>query len=512
MSFSIEESDFSRALVHFIASCSGGRACWYSIKPISNDIPDLPKAMGLTYESSMYMFQCCGLATKRRDVNEWNFLSKKFAVFMTLFDLKNKTDMIASKVTVLEGADDATKKRKQCWFIRLGGEDIASIRFAGHKAMAPRIQGINAARATFQNTLWMLATKYQKVQESLAYTMFEKLILNQQESTTLSLNQHNPDLVVSDAGLILTSGTTSPTLASSNKPPATPPPPPPPPAPLLLDKTDSTRQTTNILLNHIRVHLLPLILEKEAIDKMESFWLPTVNESDIELALLSIVSSIQQKKEEKLSVILKTNQWELSPNTLGNTTKYPKLRQYGIPLNDKRVHEAILRDLYLIHKRSSAGASTTLSTSLPSGEERALIFIPKARTYRTMWRDREMDWFTNVLQTIGGGKSSAASTAQAVSFICHYLITKHKESFLEAVKLTGTQLVEPLDPIATFSLQSVCNLPASKMKLLKRFLEAEIGLKLFSTPTEIKKVIGMDSVLPLTGTFSYSGSTNIVDP
>ena len=111
-------------------------------------------------------------------------------------------------------------------------------------------------------------------------------------------------------------------------------------------------------------------------------WLASVNEAAVESALLSIVGSIQEAKEKKLSSILKTDQLELSPNTVNNSQKYPKLQQYGIPLDDKRVHQAILSDLYFLHKRSSpARLSASLSTTLPSGEERALIFAPQARTY-----------------------------------------------------------------------------------------------------------------------------------
>ena len=73
-------------------------------------------------------------------------------------------------------------------------------------------------------------------------------------------------------------------------------------------------------------------------------------------------------------------------------------------------------------------------------------------------------------------------------------------------------MIEPLDPIATFELQSVCNLPASKMKFLKRFLEAEVGARIFSSPREIKQVLGMDGIVPVTGTFHYAGSTDAVDP
>ena len=96
------------------------------------------------------------------------------------------------------------------------------------------------------------------------------------------------------------------------------------------------------------------------------------------------------------------------------------------------------------------------------------------------------------MKVIGGNGENAE--ARTIQFVCHILTQKHKEAFIEAVKQTGTQLVKPLDPIATFALQSVCNMPASKMKLLKRFLEAELGARVFSTPREIKQVLGMDSV------------------
>ena len=523
MMFSVEESDFSRALVQFIAACGGARACWYSLKILSNDIPNLPEAMGLTYNSTMYMFQCCGLASKRLQVDEWVFLPQKYNVFMSLYGLGKKTDVISSKVTVIDGAN-GSKKRKQCWFIRLGGEDLSKITFAGYPVPTPpRISGVDAVRSAFQDTLWKLGTKHKKVQDQQDYTMFQKLLnaaISSSCSKTLeqetSQSNHDPGLVVSDGSTLLlpsmaTSMSSSPRCTSSpsfDAAPATP-------IPNGADEDSNTGTSPSahkgLLLHRIRVHLLPLLMEKDAIRKMEQFWLATVDEAEIEAALLTIVGCIQQEKEKKLSLILKTDQFELSPNTVNNISKYPKLRQYGIPLDDKRVHQSILRDLYTIHKRNSAGGLSSLATTLPSGEERALIFVPQSRTYRTMWKENEIGWFTELLNALGGGKNVVAGSTQAIQFICHYLARKHHDCFLEAVKLTGSQLVEPLDPIATFALQSVCNLPSSKMKLLKRFLESELGVKIFSTPTEIRKVIGMDGVIPLTGIFNYSGSARIVD-
>ena len=66
-------------------------------------------------------------------------------------------------------------------------------------------------------------------------------------------------------------------------------------------------------------------MEKDAIRKMEQFWLPTVNETEIEAALLTIVGCIQQEKEKKLSLISKTDQFEFSPSMVSNISKYSKL-------------------------------------------------------------------------------------------------------------------------------------------------------------------------------------------
>ena len=511
----MEESDFSRALVHFIAACGDSKACWYSLKHISNDVPYLPEAMGLTYSSMMYMFQCSGLASKRADAEEWNFLPKKFMSFASQNDLQKVTDIISSKLSVLDDQDNQVK-RKNCWFLRLGGLDATKVRFAGYPTTAPRISGIDRIRATFHNTLWELGKRYQKVEDMQAsYTSFQKSTRMSFMNSTTKANRlnHDPGLVVSDGSVLATVGnkedqsaamTSTPTstpvtLASAEDPPS---------------NVGGASVRPSILLNHIRIHLMPLLLQEQAINRMDDFFLKNINETAIEHALLSIVGCIQEEKEKRLSNILQTDQLKLSPSTITNTSKFPKLRQYGIPIDDQRVHQSLLRDLYFVHKRSSVGqGSSILSTPLPSGEQRALILIPQAKTYKNLIRsEKDGHWFSDLMRIIGGGGTGEVSEMRAIQFVCHFLSRNHQEEFIEAVKLTGTQLIEPLDPIATFALQSVCNIPGSKMKLLKRFLESEVGLKIFSSPTEIKKVIGMDSVVPITGTFNYAGSSRVVDP
>ena len=116
MGFLVEGSDFSKVLVHFIAACAGSKACWYSLRVISNDVPNLPEVMGLSYSSMMYMFECCGLASRRTDTSEWNFLPMKFTHFMNKNDLLKVTDIITSKLLVADKEDNKIKWRK-CWFL-----------------------------------------------------------------------------------------------------------------------------------------------------------------------------------------------------------------------------------------------------------------------------------------------------------------------------------------------------------------------------------------------------------
>ena len=511
MGLSVEESDFCRALVKFISLCKPSKSCWYSLKVVSLDIPCLPEVMGLSYSSMMYMFQCCGLACRRNDADDWKFLSNKFSNFQSSYGLEATTDLISSKIYISNEANDGKKKRKQVYFICLGVQELKSINFAGVPTKAPRINGIVSARLEFHDMLWKLGTQYQKLADE-SYTLFEKFlgateaagtVKSTISEATLKDNDHGPQ-----PGLVLSGGPSVIALETKQEEafplyepmaPTTPPP-------------GKTNQEPSLLINRIRNYLLPLLLKDDIISQMDNFWRGNVDEKQIELALLTIVGCIHEEKERKLSSILEAEQLELSPNTLSNESKLPKLRQYGIPLDNKLVHQALLRDLYYVSKKTTSPSSTSIPMELKTGEERSLVLIPRPTNFKNMVRnEKEAGWFSELMKAIGGGHGQN-SEEKTIQFVCHILAQKHRETFVEAVKQTGTQLIEPLDPIATFALQSVCNLPGSKMKLLKRFLEAELGARVFSSPREIKQVLGMDSVLPITGTFHYSGSTDAIDP
>jgi hypothetical protein len=81
------------------------------------------------------------------------------------------------------------------------------------------------------------------------------------------------------------------------------------------------------------------------------FWAPEVDSAAVEAALHSIVTELRQHRDDLLSVILQTVQVSTSPNTKENPTVLPTLKAYGVSLDDRRVHENLLRDLYFLNKR-----------------------------------------------------------------------------------------------------------------------------------------------------------------
>lgn len=525
MVLSVEESDFCKALVRFISSCVGAKSCWYSLKVVSDDIPSLPEVIGLSYESMMYMFQCCGLAGRMKDGSpDWTFSPQKFSTFRNTHDLQMATDVISSKISITTSNANVSgpkskKIRKQVYFIRLGGEELNRIIFAGMTAKAPRISGIVSYRSELHNNLWKLASQYQKIQDE-SYIMFERFLLQENPGNKptkqvgdILENQDKPQ-----PGLVLSGGLSAEQKAGTTRllaisgatpvaaaviPPQQLSAPPQEAAPVA---------ESSLLISRIRTRLLPLLIEDDAVNQIDSFWRANIDEKKIEAALLTIARSIHQEKEKILSTILETEELELSPRTLSNPSTFPKLRQYGIPLDNRQAHQSILRDLFYISKKTN-NSSAQLSMELNSGEERSLVLIPRAASFKNMIRnEKEAGWFSELLRAIGGNCRNDTVESRTIQFICHILSRKYNQAFIEAVKQTGVQLIQPLDPIATFALQSVCNLPGSKMKLLKRFLEAEIGARIFSSPREIKTVLGMDSVVPITGIFHYAGSVSMADP
>jgi hypothetical protein len=92
----------------------------------------------------------------------------------------------------------------------------------------------------------------------------------------------------------------------------------------------------------MKYNLLPLLLKQDLLD-LDAFWsAPVGDSSKIESVILDIAKDLQQQKEDKLSEILGTIRAPVLPQSKRNPNKYPTLKQYGISLEDRRVHQSLL--------------------------------------------------------------------------------------------------------------------------------------------------------------------------
>lgn len=73
-------------------------------------------------------------------------------------------------------------------------------------------------------------------------------------------------------------------------------------------------------------------------------------------------------------------------------------------------------------------------------------------------------------------------------------IEEYKDSILEAIKLNGVHILPHLDLIATFAIQSACNMNEAQFQMLWQCCRAEFGLPLFLSPFKVKRVIRLEYV------------------
>ncbi len=204
----------------------------------------------------------------------------------------SKFESFRSEFTIEEACETTLRyvkglKTKQ-WFVRLGTKYLGDLRVPGTKGRAPRVQNIRSLRQDFKDTISALASQRQAEAEHPVPRKEQE-----EQSTEGEIEDpHESDLV---------------------------------------------------LLRVQRV-LLPLLMKEEFLNK--DFWAPEVDSAAVGAALHSIVTELRQHQDDSLSVILQTIQAPTSPNTKENPTVLPTLKAYGVSLDDRRVHENLLRDLY----------------------------------------------------------------------------------------------------------------------------------------------------------------------
>jgi hypothetical protein len=105
-----------------------------------------------------------------------------------------------------------------------------------------------------------------------------------------------------------------------------------------------------------------------------------------------------------------------------------------------------------------------------------------------------------------GGDGNEQDTVRSL-FVHVGCKEKYKEAFIEAIKMNGDWVVLQLDPVATFVIQSACNMNAAQFKTLQRCAFSEFGFQLFSSPHRIKQAIDLEHVEPIDGFYKYGSET-----
>jgi hypothetical protein len=362
----------------------------------------------------------------------------------------SKFESFRSEFTIEEACETTLRyvkglKTKQ-WFVRLGTKYLGDLRVPGTKGRAPRVQNIRSLRQDFKDTISALASQRQAEAEHPVPRKEQE-----EQSTEGEIEDpHESDLV---------------------------------------------------LLRVQRV-LLPLLMKEEFLNK--DFWAPEVDSAAVGAALHSIVTELRQHQDDSLSVILQTIQAPTSPNTKENPTVLPTLKAYGVSLDDRRVHENLLRDLYFVNKKHAK--SSTLYCKIRPDFTSCFVHVPSSKGFVRMKKNaKKTKWFPDMLMALGGLGNEHESLLDLLTYIGQN--EDYKATWEEAVRSNGL-IVPTLDGVATRAIQSMCNMNKSQMKQLRSCLKSELGSSVFCTEYKVNQVLGLEHVEPTTGTYKY-GKENI---
>jgi hypothetical protein len=155
-------------------------------------------------------------------------------------------------------------------------------------------------------------------------------------------------------------------------------------------------------------------------------------------------------------------------------TRYEK---YGIPLEERRVHKGLLKELF--HMSKKVNKSTTLYANVGDNKELAFVFIPTSKGYNRLKKnENKHKWFGHLLTALGedGNKQDTVGDL----FIHVGRKEEYKEAIVEAIKMNGDRVIPQLDPVATYAIQSACNMNAAQFKTLQRCAFSEFGFQFCS--------------------------------
>jgi hypothetical protein len=255
----------------------------------------------------------------------------------------------------------------------------------------------------------------------------------------------------------------------------------------------------NLLHIHIRSHLLPLLIHEDKIVSMTELWNPNHTAQQVEEVLLDIVREIQRERESKVTNILGSLQATMhSPNTKEDRRLFPVMKQYNIPLEEVHLHTSLVKELYRMNKKITE--MNTIFVDLGDNRKSALLLISLSRGYKRLKiNKKKTKWFTTLMGALGGlGKETSTARDQ---FIHISRMEEYKEAIEDGVRHSGIQTFPSFDAVASFAMQLAANMNELQLRTLRRCCKAECGDYLFSSPYSIKRVLNLEYVELMTGTY-----------
>jgi hypothetical protein len=192
---------------------------------------------------------------------------------------------------------------------------------------------------------------------------------------------------------------------------------------------DEDPHESNLVLLRVQCLLLPLLLKKEILQN--NFWATEVDSAAVGAALHSIVTELRQHRGDSLSAILETPQVSTSPTTRSTPTLLPTLKAYGVSLDDRRVHENLLRDLYVVNKKH--GKRNTLYCKIRPNMTSSFVHVPSSKGFVRMKDNaRKVKWIPDMLTALGGPGNDKESLFDILVYIGHN--EEYKRTWEEAVQ------------------------------------------------------------------------------
>jgi hypothetical protein len=135
----------------------------------------------------------------------------------------------------------------------------------------------------------------------------------------------------------------------------------------------------DFMLRGIKMEFLPLLSTEDVLKS--NFFRASIDATAVQAIIFDIATKVKQDKDKTLASLLGTSQLPASPTTKTNGNIYSMLKRYGISLEDQRVHQKLLSELYHLNKKHHN--TTTLQFDVGDGKLSSFVGIPKSKnSYR----------------------------------------------------------------------------------------------------------------------------------